>query len=218
MIATPIGNLRDITLRALDILKDADFLIVEDKRRTAIVLNEYDLGKKKMESISERIPQRKLKRIISEIKRSRISALVSDAGTPIISDPGRAIVDMCWTEGIEIDIAPGPSAVVSAIAVSGFPGSRFTFLGFLPRGKKRRRVLREMASRKETLVFFESPNRLIETLEDIKEILGNREIFIARELTKIHQELFRGKVSDAIEHFNGEVLGEITVVVSGKED
>ncbi len=190
---------------------------MEDKRRTAIILNEYDMGKKRMVSISERISWRRLERIIEDIKRSRTSALVSDAGMPVISDPGRKLVEACWEEGIEVDVIPGPSAVVSAIAVSGFSGSRFTFLGFLPRGKRRRRLLKDVSSRGETVVFYESPNRLIETLKELKEIFGDRRILVAREMTKIHQELFRGKVSEAIEHFSGGALGEITIVVSGKE-
>ena len=219
MVATPIGNLEDITYRAVNTLKEADLIIVEDKRRTAILLNRYGIGKKKMLPIAERIPVKRLEMIMEEIKKNDLTALVSDAGMPVVSDPGRMIVKRCWEEGIVVDVVPGPSAVVSAVAVSGFPGSRFHFLGFLPRGKKRRRMLKENLKGHETTVFFESPNRILQTLEDIMDIAGDVEIFIAREMTKIHQEFFRGKVSEAIEHFRGkeEIKGEITVVI-GRSD
>ena len=217
VVSTPIGNLKDITIRAIEVLRESELLIVEDKRRTVILLNEYGIGRKEMIPIAERTPRKRLERIIERIKSVNISSLVSDSGTPVISDPGKEIVRMCWEEKIELDVVPGPSAPISAIALSGFSGSKFTFLGFLPKGRKRRRLLKDIASRRETIVFFESPHRLAETLEEMKEILGDRDILIAREMTKIHQELFRGKISQAVEHFKGEVLGEITIVVSGRE-
>ncbi len=216
VIGTPIGNLEDITYRAVRILKEVNFLIVEDKRRTVILLNKYDIGNKKMISINERISDKKLKKVVDEIKKNEKSALVSDAGMPIISDPGRVIVDKCWEEGIEVDVVPGPSAVVSAVAVSGFSGSKFCFLGFLPKGKKRRRILKEKLKSKETVVFFESPHRLKDTLKDILNTIGDLELFIAREMTKLHQEFFRGRVSEALEKFKEEIKGEITIVIGNR--
>ncbi len=212
VVATPIGNLRDITLRALDVLKEADLLIVEDKRRTAVLLNSYDIGRKRMIAIAERSPRSKIERVVDEIKKVNVAALLSDAGTPVVSDPGRAVVEMCWREGIEVDVVPGPSAVVAALAASGFPASKFVFLGFLPKGRRRRRVLKDIREG-QTVVFFESPHRFQDTLREILDICGDVEVFIAREMTKLHQELFRGKVSEAVEHFKGEVKGEITVVM-----
>ena len=204
--------MKDITLRALDVLKEAELLIVEDKRRTAILLNSYGIGKKRMLSIAERSSRKKIERVVGEIKKVEVSALLSDAGTPVVSDPGRAVVEMCWEEGIEVDVVPGPSAVVAAIAASGFPASKFVFLGFLPKGRRRRRTLKDIKEG-QTVVFFESPYRFGETLKEILEICGDIDIFVAREMTKVHQEFFRGKVSEAVEHFKGEVKGEITVVM-----
>ena len=167
--------------------------------------------------IAENISPKKLDYIVQKLKEVQIASLVSDSGTPVISDPGLAVVSRCWKEGIEIDIIPGPSAVTSSIAASGFPGNRFIFLGFLPRRRKRRKLFRELMSWKGVIVFFESPSRLVETLKDVLDILGDLEIFIAREMTKIHQEFFKGRVGEAIEHFNGEVKGEITVVMRKEE-
>ncbi len=217
IVATPIGNLSDITFRAVEVLKESDFLIVEDKRRTSILLNHYGVGKKEMVAIAERSPSSKIERIVERIKGSKVAALLSDAGTPVVSDPGRAVVQRCWEEGIEIDVVPGPSAVISALSASGFPASKFIFLGFLPKGRRRRRLLKDVKGN-FTVVFFESPYRFSDTLREILDIWGDAEIFVAREMTKIHQELFRGKVSEAVEHFKGEVKGEITVVLRKGEN
>ena len=192
-------------------------MIVEDKRRTAILLNAYDIGRKEMIPIAENISPRKLDYIVQKLKEVQVASLVSDSGTPVISDPGLAVIARCWQEGMEIDIIPGPSAITSSVAASGFPGNRFIFLGFLPRRRKRRKLFRELMSWKGVIVFFESPSRLVETLKDVLDILGDLEIFIAREMTKIHQEFFKGRVGEAIEHFNGEVMGEITVVMRKEE-
>ncbi len=216
IVATPIGNLSDITFRAVEILKESQLLVVEDKRRTSILLNHYGIGRKEMVAIAERSPRSKIEKIVDRLKMVNIAALLSDAGTPVVSDPGRIVVERCWQEGIEVDVVPGPSAVVAALAVSGFPASRFSFLGFLPKGRRRRRTLKDVRSG-QTVVFFESPHRFVETLKEILDIWGDVYIFVAREMTKLHQEFFRGKVSEAIEHFKGEVKGEITVVVRKEE-
>ncbi|HHE40051.1 MAG TPA: rRNA (cytidine-2'-O-)-methyltransferase, partial [Candidatus Cloacimonetes bacterium] len=142
-------------------------------------------------------------------------AVVTDSGMPVISDPGYKLVRECWAKKIEIDVIPGPSALTAAVALSGLVSSEFTFLGFIPRGKNRRRLFRKLVNHEYPIVFFESPYRITETLEDILDILGNKEIFIGRELTKIHQELIRSSVKDLIEEFKkrGKILGEITVVL-----
>jgi len=216
IVGTPIGNLEDITIRAIRVLREVDFLLSEDKRRTYILLNKYGIKKEDMISFNEKNARRRIPMVIKKLKEGKTGALVSDAGMPVISDPGYELVAACWREGIEVDVIPGPSALTSAVAASGFPGSKFIFEGFLPKGKKRRRLLRTLKDEKKVLVFFESPERLLDTLKDIMDIMGNREIFIAREMTKKFQEFFRGTVEEAIRHFQKGTLGEITIVLSGK--
>ena len=216
IVGTPIGNLEDITIRAIKVLREVDFLLSEDKRRTYILLNRYGIRKKDMISFNEKNARRKIPMVIKKLREGKTGALVSDAGMPVISDPGCDLVDACWKEGIKVDVVPGPSALISAVAASGFSGSKFIFEGFLPKGKKRRRLLRTLKDEKKVLVFFESPERLLDTLKDIMDIMGNREIFIAREMTKKFQEFFRGTVEEAIRHFQKGTLGEITIVLSGK--
>lgn len=216
IVGTPIGNLEDITIRAIKVLREVDFLLSEDKRRTYILLNRYGIRKKDMISFNEKNARKKIPMVIKKLRGGKTGALVSNAGMPVISDPGCDLVDACWKEGIEVDVVPGPSALISAVAISGFPGSKFIFEGFLPRGKRRRRLLRTLRDEKRVMVFFESPERLLDTLKDIMDIMGNREVFIAREMTKKFQEFFRGTVEEAIKHFQKGALGEITIVLSGK--
>ncbi|AEX84809.1 ribosomal RNA small subunit methyltransferase I [Marinitoga sp. 1135] len=218
IIGTPIGNLKDISLRAVETLKESDVIFVEDKRVTVKLLNSLEIGKKELFTFSEYNANKVLKKALDIVKQKNICSLVSDAGMPVISDPGYQLINKCWEEGIEIDIIPGPNAPSAAIALSGFPGSKYMFYGFLPRGKNKRRVLRNIKDIDILFVFFESPQRLVNTLKEILEIIGDRDIFIAREMTKIHQELFRGKVSEALAHFSeNKVRGEITVVLSGRD-
>ncbi|GAB6188605.1 16S rRNA (cytidine(1402)-2'-O)-methyltransferase [Marinitoga arctica] len=218
IIGTPIGNLKDVSLRAIEILKDSDVIFVEDKRVTIKLLNNLDIGKKELFTFSEYNANKVLKKALEIVRKNNICSLVSDAGMPVISDPGYQLINKCWEENIEIDIIPGPNAPSAAIALSGFPGSKYMFYGFLPRGKNKRRLFRKIKDLGMLFVFFESPQRLNNTLKEILEIIGDRDIFIAREMTKIHQELFRGKVSEALKHFlEKNVKGEITVVLSGKE-
>jgi len=216
IVGTPIGNLEDITIRAIKVLREVDFLLSEDKRRTYILLNRYGIRKKDMISFNEKNAKKRIPMVIKKLRDGKTGALVSDAGMPVISDPGCDLVDACWKEGIEVDVVPGPSALTSAVAASGFSGSKFVFEGFLPKGKRRRRLLRILKDEKRVMVFFESPERLLDTLKDIMDIMGNREVFIAREMTKKFQEFFRGAVEEAIKHFQKGVLGEITIVLSGK--
>jgi len=218
IVGTPIGNLEDITFRALKILEKADLIFTEDKRVTLKLINHYNLGKKELFTFNEANASKLIEKAITLIKIHEVTALVSDAGMPVISDPGSSLIEECWKEDIEIDIAPGPSAVTTALALSGFVASRFVFLGFLPRDKKLRRLLREINEKeiKSTIVFFESPNRIIKTLKEIKDHLGNVDLFVGREMTKLHQELFRGNVEEALAFFESKeiVKGELTVVIS----
>lgn len=222
IVGTPIGNLDDMTIRGKRVLEEADLILAEDTRRMRSLLSSLGIENKDVVSLNMHNQEERLSFIIRKLDEGAEIALSSDAGMPVISDPGAKIIRICRDRGFEVDVSPGPSAVTSAIAISGFPGSHFTFLGFLPRGKNRRRLLRNISrgSYGESLiVFFESPFRLMETLREILEIIGDREIFIGRELTKLFQESFFGCVSDAIQKFaSSEVKGEITVVLSGRDE
>jgi len=218
IVGTPIGNLDDISKRAIDTLSHVDIVLAEDKRVTAKLLNLLGIGRKELWTLNEHNVMRQVPRILRVLSEGKNVALVSDAGMPVISDPGYQLVSACWREGVKVLVIPGPSAVVSALAASGFPGSKFIFEGFMPRGRARRKLLRSLKNERRVMVFYESPNRLHETLKDILEILGDREIFIARELTKMHEECFRGRVSEAMRRFEGEVRGEITLVISGRSE
>ncbi|MCD6159087.1 MAG: 16S rRNA (cytidine(1402)-2'-O)-methyltransferase [Kosmotoga sp.] len=218
IVSTPIGNLEDITVRALRILKEVPFILAEDTRRTSNLLKKLGIENKKLISFNVQNQNRRLHQVLSLLNTGNDMALVSDAGTPVISDPGNKLILECQKLKIDIDIAPGPSAVTSAVALSGFPGTHFVFLGFLPRGKNRRRLFRKISKGlygEALIVFFESALRLKESLREWLEIVEDRECFIARELTKIHQELIRGYISEILESFPEQLKGEITVVVSG---
>lgn len=215
IIGTPIGNIEDITLRALEILKKVDLILSEDTRRVLKLLNYYSISKP-VDSFNEHSSLKKKEKIIEKLKNGENVAYVSDAGMPVIADPGTDLINLCHENNIEVDVIPGPSAVLTALTASGFYGNRFMFLGFMPRDKKRRRLLREIAKgdRLNTIyIFFENPERLLKTFKDIYDILGDIEIFVAREMTKMFQEYFKGTVIEAIDHFNSGVKGEITVVI-----
>jgi 16S rRNA (cytidine1402-2'-O)-methyltransferase len=220
IVSTPIGNLEDITFRAVKILQSVNLILAEDTRRTKGLLTHLGITEKKLISLNEHNQEKRIARVLEGLENGEAVALVSDAGMPVISDPGYKLINACIDHGFEVDSAPGPSAVTTAVALSGFPGSKFTFLGFLPRGKKRRRIFRKIAEglyEDSLIVFFESPYRLLESLKDWLEIVGDRRGFVGRELTKIHQELVYGTLSEILEHFSKEkVLGEITVVISSK--
>lgn len=218
IVGTPIGNLRDITLRAIETLKVIDIILAEDTRRTLQLLNSYEIVGKKLVSFNSYNASKKIPMVIEKVKSGQNIALVTDSGMPVISDPGYELINECWKLGIEVDVVPGPSALTTAVAISGLVSSGFIFLGFLPRGKNRRRLFRKFADYEYPIVFFESPYRLIETLEDVLEIFGDREIFIGRELTKIHQELIRTTVKELLLDLRKreKILGEITVVLGKK--
>jgi len=217
IVSTPIGNMEDITLRALRILKEADLIAAEDTRRTGLLLKHFGI-QVPLTSYFEGNEFKKRDFIIAKLKEGKKVALVSDAGTPGISDPGFRLIQLAIESQFPIVPIPGPSAVITALSVSGLPTDAFFFKGFLPhKSKKRRDLLEELQDVRETLIFYESPHRISETLKDILEVLGDREIVLTRELTKMHEEIIRGKVSKIQDQIAGRTLkGEITLVISGR--
>lgn len=217
LVATPLGNLEDITLRALRVLKEADFIAAEDTRRTRELLAYYGLHTPLI-SYHQHNLQKRGPALLEWLKEGKKIALVTDAGMPGIADPGEDLVREAVEAGIEVVAVPGPSAVITALAVSGLPTGRFVFDGFLPRKpSERKKRLRELAGEERTLVFFEAPHRLRETLQDMVDILGGeRSIAVTRELTKKFETVFRGTIQEARDYFNQEEpRGEITLVVKG---
>jgi len=218
IVATPIGNLEDITLRAIRILKEVEIIAAEDTRRTRKLLGAYQISTP-MTSLYDRIEDRKSSVLISKMIEGMDVAMVSDAGTPGISDPGHVLVSKAIAEGIEIIPIPGASAVVAALSVSGLPTDSFAFYGFLPsRSGKRRRFLSAIKDEAKTLVCYESPRRLMESLRDMGEVLGNRDVVVLREMTKVFEEIIRGTVQDVINQLQGKaVKGELTLVIGRRE-
>lgn len=213
-MATPIGNLGDITLRAIDTLKSVDFIVAENKAQSLKLLNNLDI-KKRIFTINSYNENRKASQITALIKKGSSCALITSAGTPCISDPGAILVRSCYESGIEVRVIPGPSAVVSALSISGFFVDKFLFYGFLPQKKgKKIKILKELSSLPYPFVFFESPRRLIETLSSIKEVFGERNVAVMKEMTKIHEEVIRGNISDVIGFFQSmEIKGEYVIIV-----
>ena len=217
IVSTPIGNLEDITLRALRILKDVGLIAAEDTRHTGLLLRHFGIGTS-LTSYFEGNELRKRELILLRLKQGDQIALVSDAGTPGISDPGFRLIQLAIENKIPVVPIPGPSAVITALSVAGLPTDAFLFKGFLPhKSKKRRELLKELEEVRETLVFYESPHRLSETLQDLLDILGDREIALTRELTKVYEEVLRGKVSEITNQIGERKLrGEITLVIAGR--
>ena len=214
VVATPIGNLEDISSRALRILREVKLIAAEDTRRTKQLLTSYNI-QTPLTSYHEHNKLAKLQYLLNYLKEESV-ALVSEAGTPGMSDPGYELIVAAGQCGITVVPIPGPSAVITALAVSGLPTDRFSYIGYLPhRAGKRRRLLESVADEPGTIVALESPHRLLTALEDIQRILGDRRITVCRELTKIHEEIYRTKVSQAIEYFT-EPRGEFTLVIEGK--
>ncbi len=222
LVSTPIGNLKDITLRALEILKEVDLILAEDTRTAKKLLAHFDIKGKKLLSFHSHNLLQRIPTVIKLLKEGKRIALVSEAGTPAISDPGYLLVQEAIKEGIKITPIPGPSAFLSALIISGLPTRHFYFGGFLPStGKMRRRRLREVKDYPCTLIFYESPHRILKSLEDIKNILGNREIALVRELTKIYEEVIRGSVEEVekILKANPEKMrGEMVLIISSQSD
>lgn len=212
IVSTPIGNMMDITIRAIRALREADIIVAEDTRRTTKLLKFFHIEGKRLISYGVHNQTKNLPAILNLLNQGKKLCLVTDSGTPAVADPGGLLVDACWKKKIQIDIMPGPSALTSAIALCGFDASKVLFVGFLPRDKKRRRLFREIKGENLLLVFFESALRITKALTDALEILGDCDIFIARELTKLFQQLYRGKISEAIEIFK-ETKGELTVAI-----
>ncbi|MDI6601358.1 MAG: 16S rRNA (cytidine(1402)-2'-O)-methyltransferase [Thermoanaerobacteraceae bacterium] len=216
LCATPIGNLKDITLRALEVLREVDIIAAEDTRNTIKLLNHYDIHKKLI-SYHEHNEARASEEIIDMLKDGMSVAVVSDAGMPAISDPGEVIVRRCIEEAINIEVVPGPSAFTAALAMSGLDTGRFCFEGFLPRKKKERdAIFEELKGETRTIIIYESPKRVIDTLKDILNILGDRRVSVSREITKVYEETFRGSVGEAISNFEEKgTKGEFVLIIEG---
>ena len=217
IVSTPIGNMEDITLRPLRILKEGNLIAAEDTRRTCLLLKHFGI-QAPLTSYFEGNELKKKEFILAKLKEGKNVALVSDAGTPGVSDPGFRLIQLAIENQLPIVPIPGSSAVITALSVSGLPTDAFLFKGFLPhKSKKRTDLLKELENVRETLIFYESPHRISETLRDILEILGDREIVLTRELTKAYEEIMRGKVSEILNQVGDRTLkGEITLVISGK--
>jgi 16S rRNA (cytidine1402-2'-O)-methyltransferase len=216
LIATPIGNLRDVTLRGLETLASADLIFCEDTRITSRLLNHYGIAKP-LKPYHDHNAAKVRPALLQRLSGGAAIALVSDAGTPLISDPGYKLVVEALAQGHRIEVVPGASAPVMAVALSGLPADRFLFAGFLPvKSSERRRALEELRSVPAALVFFEAPGRIRETLEAIRTTLGDRRIAIARELTKFHEEVMRGSAEELLEQIatRSSLKGEITIVVA----
>lgn len=218
LVPTPIGNLKDITLRALEVLKESDIIAAEDTRQTLKLLNHFKI-KKPLISYHKFNEQSKGNEIIELLKEGKVVALVSDAGTPGISDPGSVIVEKCIDENLDFEVLPGATAITTALVYSGLDTTKFLFRGFLPRENKERKIITdELLNSQETLIFYEAPHRLLDTLSYLLDTFGDRNIAVCRELTKLYQEIFRAKLSEAIQYFkNNRPRGEFVLVLEGKK-
>ena len=218
IVPTPIGNLADITLRALEVLKSVDVILAEDTRTSGFLLKHYTISKP-LQSFHNFNEHKILASLIERMEKGEVMALVSDAGTPGISDPGFLIIRAALQANLKVECLPGPTAFVPALVKSGLPSDRFVFEGFLPQKKGRQTLLKQLAEEERTMIFYESPYRLVKTLEKFKEYLGaERKASVSRELTKMFEETVNGTIDEILTHFQAkEVKGEIVIVVAGKE-
>lgn len=218
IVATPIGNLEDITSRALRILKEVDLVLAEDTRKTGFLLSHFGI-KKPLVSFFEHSEIKKIPWVIGELKSGKTIALVSDAGTPTLSDPGYKLVRECRKDKLPITVIPGPSSITSALASTSIPHDKFIFLGYLPRKHNERvRLFEKLRGLEAAIVFFESPFRVLASLRDLKEVTGNVRVALARELTKKFEEVFEADINEAILHFEQvKPRGEFVVIIDGKE-
>jgi 16S rRNA (cytidine1402-2'-O)-methyltransferase len=219
IVPTPIGNLEDITLRALRILKEVDLILAEDTRTSSVLLKHYNIATR-LSSHHKFNEHRTVERIAEQILGGNNVALISDAGTPSISDPGFLLTRTCLSMGVDVECLPGATAFVPALVNSGFPSDRFCFEGFLPQKKGRQKKLKELADETRTMIFYESPFRLVKALEQFSEFFGaDRKVSVSRELSKLFEENFRGTVAEVLEHFRSKtVKGEIVIVLEGKSE
>ena len=217
VVATPIGNLEDITLRAIRILKEVRLIAAEDTRRTRILLDKYEISTP-LTSLYDQNEAKKSGLLIARLLKGEDVAYVSDAGTPGISDPGYILVREAVSRGIRVAPIPGASALIAALSVSGLPMDSFVFLGFLPsKSMRRRKLLTSLREEERTLIFYESPHRLLASLKDIAAVLGDREVVVSREMTKVYEEFLRGPAGDVLNGLgNGMIRGEVTLIVAGR--
>lgn len=217
IVPTPIGNLDDITLRAVNVLRDVDFILAEDTRTTSFLLKHLGI-EKKLYSHHKFNEHATVKMVAESIVAGRNAALVSDAGTPGISDPGFLLVRTCVEAGIEVETLPGATALIPALVQSGFPCDRFCFEGFLPQKKGRAKQLQSLAAEERTMIFYESPYRVVKCLEQFAEVFGpERRVSVSRELTKKFEQTVRGTVAEVLEHFRTtDPKGEFVIVLAGK--
>lgn len=217
LVSTPIGNLEDITLRAIRILKECDLIAAEDTRHTGILLKHYSI-ENRLESYHDFNKEKKTPSLILKLREGQSIALVSDAGTPGISDPAFYLVRAAAQAGIQISPIPGPAAVIAALVASGLATDRFVFEGFLPHKKGRKTRIEQLKEEPRTIVFYESPHRILKTLRELQESLGNRNAAVGRELTKKFEEIFRGTLSEIEENFSTRnIKGEFVIMVDGTE-
>ena len=218
IVPTPIGNLEDITLRAIRVLKEADLILAEDTRTSGILLKHYQI-KKPLQSHHKFNEHQTLQRVVDKIQQGATIALISDAGTPCVSDPGFLLVRECVRSGIDIVCLPGATALIPALVLSGLPDDRFCFEGFLPQKKGRKTRLSDLASEERTMVFYESPYRLVKTLTQFTEYFGQeRKVAVSREISKIHEQTVRGTLAEVTAYFTEhEPKGEIVITLSGKD-
>jgi 16S rRNA (cytidine1402-2'-O)-methyltransferase len=216
LVSTPIGNLEDITLRAIRVLKEVDLIACEDTRRTRILLSHYGIHTA-LTSLYDEIERKKGEVLVEKLLDGRSLAYVSDAGTPLISDPGYHLVRLAIEAGIPVVPVPGPSAVIAALSIAGMPSDRFAFFGFLPeKAGRRQSFLQKLKTLPMTLVFYESPRRIVDSLKDIRDVLGDRDVAVARELTKVFEEVIRGRVDELVGKLEAQdIKGEITLLVGG---
>lgn len=219
VVGTPIGNLGDFSPRAVEVLENVDFIAAEDTRVTMKLLNHFDI-KKEMVSYFEHNKRQRGEVICCRIAAGESCAIVTDAGMPAISDPGEDLVKLCHEMGIQVESVPGPTAFATALAISGMPTGRFTFEGFLSVNKKSRREhLEEIKDEKRTLIFYEAPHKLGNTLVDLYKTLGNRELAIVREITKLHEEVIKTTLEEAQKQYaNGGLKGELVLIIAGKKE
>ena len=219
VVGTPIGNLSDMTKRAVEILEKVDFIACEDTRVSAKLLNFFDI-RKPLVSYYEHNAKASGEHIVSRLLSGEICAVITDAGMPCISDPGEDLVRLCYENNIDVFVVPGPSAVISALAVSGLPTARFSFEGFLSTAKRSRyEHLASVANYPNTLIFYEAPHKLLSTLKDMLTYFGDRRISLCRELTKIHETVMRTSLSKAVEHYTeNNPKGEFVLVIEGASD